>query len=386
MKKISICLFAVLIAGILSSCEKDKDPAPDPIAPILKSVIFPNSNDVMPGRPATIRGKGFDPADKVFIEDDKGITTVEVVSVTDEQMVIMIPRDAGGTYAVTIERAGKQSTLDGELIVPFVIVLENVVMPANAFQAGASVNIEGQGFESGDMIQLTASFYPENKVINIATTASATGISFQIPAGAYGINNVVVTRGAERKTILGTLGIQVNVGDEVGGGVVYYADNTKLHGYIANKTNSGGPTEPFGPAVALSLAGGTSKDLGAGKTNTNKLVTKMVGWRGSFSTWANRKAAFELCDELSVTVNGDVYSDWFLPSRQELIELFKVKDMLALHGAAVPPNNYWSSSEGDGDAAGWSAFYVNFYESVNVVSANVDKEGWVIGVRAIRSF
>ncbi len=52
----------------------------------------------------------------------------------------------------------------------------------------------------------------------------------------------------------------------------------------------------------------------------------------------------------------------------------------------MPPNNYWSSSEGDGDAAGWSAFYVNFYEATQIVSGNSDKEGWQIGVRAIRAF
>ena len=386
MKKLTICLIAIFITGIFSSCDKDNDPAPTPIAPILKNVLFPNANDVMPGRPATIRGKGFDPSDKVFIEDDKGITPVELISVNDENMVIMIPKEAGGTYIVTIERAGKQTTLDGELVVPFVIVLEDVVMPTTPFLAGATVNIDGKGFEAGDKIQLTASFYPEGKVIEVAANANATGLSFTVPATAYGINNLIVTRGPERKTILGTIGIQVNPGDEVGGGVVYYTDNSKLHGYIANKTNTGSPTEPYGPAVAQSLAAGTSKDLGAGKTNTNKLVAKMVGWRGSFATWANRKAAFELCDELSVTVNGDTYTDWFLPSQQELVELFKAHPVLAAHGASLPPNNYWTSSEGDGDAAGWSAWYVNFYESVNLVSWNVDKEGWLIGVRAVRSF
>lgn len=386
MKKIMIFLVAVLLTGFLQSCEKDDDPVPVPIAPVLKNVLFPNSNDVMPGRPATIRGKGFDPSDKVFIEDDNGITPVELISVSDENMVIMVPKEAGGTYVVTIERAGKQTTLDGELVVPFVIVLEDVVLPSTSFPHGATVNIAGKGFEAGDKIQLTAGFYPDGKVIEVSANADAAGLSFTVPSNAYGINNLIVTRGAVRKTILGTLGIQANPGDEVGGGVVYYTDNSKLHGFIANKTNTGSPTEPFGPAVAQNLAGGTSKDLGAGKTNTSKLVTKMVGWRGSFANWANKKAAFELCDELSVTVDGDTYTDWFLPSQQELVELFKAQSVLAAHGASLPPNNYWSSTEGDGNTVGWSAFYVNFYETVNLVSWSVDKEGWLIGVRAVRSF
>lgn len=386
MKKIAICLFAVCLAGAMTSCKKDEAPAPVPIAPILKNVIFPNENDVMPGRAATIRGKGFDVSDKVFMEDDNAMTPVEVLNVTDESITIMVPRDAGGSYTVTIERAGKQTTLDGELKVPFVIVLENVVMPSSSFAAGATVNIQGEGFEAGDMIQLTATFYPANKVISVPVTLTPQGISFQLPADAYGINTVIVTRGTQRKTILGTIGILVNVGDEVGGGVVYYTEANKLHGYIVNMANTGTAQEQFGPSVALSLSAGTSKDLGSGKNNTNKLVAKMVSFRQSFSNWNNKKTAAELCDELSVTVNGDTYTDWFLPSQQELIELFKAKDMLWSHNAGMPANNYWSSSEGDGDAAGWSAYYVNFYESVNIVTGNSDKEGWKIGVRAIRSF
>ncbi|QEC42008.1 IPT/TIG domain-containing protein [Pseudobacter ginsenosidimutans] len=386
MKKITICLIGVLLAAVFSSCEKDDDPAPVPIAPILKKVIFPGENDVMPGRPATIRGLGFDPSDKVFIEDEQKMTEVQLLSVTDEAMVIMVPADAGGVYTVTIERAGKQTTLDGELKVPFVIVLEDLVMPAMPFAAGATVSIGAEGFEAGDMIQLTAPFYPANKVISIPTSVTPEGISFQLPADAYGANTVIATRGTQRKTILGTIGIQVSVGDEVGGGVVYYTDNNKLHGYIVNKSNTGTPTQQFGPSAAIAYAAGTSKDLGAGKTNTSKLVAKMISFRQNFSNWNGKKTAAELCDELSVTVNGDVYDDWFLPSQQELIEMFRVKSMLGTHGASVPANNYWSSSEGDGDAAGWSAFYVNFYEATQIVSGNSDKEGWQIGIRAIRAF
>lgn len=386
MKKIAIFLTGVLFAAVFSSCEKDDDPAPVPISPIVKKVIFPGENDVMPGRAATIRGVGFDPSDKVFIEDDNGIAQVQLLKVTDESMDIMIPANAGGTYVVTIERAGKQTTLDGELKVPFVIVLDNLVMPANPFAAGATVNIGGEGFETGDLIQLTSTSYPENKVISIPVTITADGISFQLPADAYGVNTVIAARGTQRKTILGTIGVQVSIGDEVGGGVVYYTDNSRLHGYIVSKTNIGTPTQQFGPAAALSYAAGTSKDLGSGKTNTTKLVNKMISFRQNFSNWNAKKTAAELCDELSVTTNGDIYADWYLPSQQELIELFKVKAMLGTHGASIPANNYWSSSEGDGDAAGWSAFYVNFYEATNVVSGNSDKEGWQIGVRAIRSF
>ncbi len=111
---------------------------------------------------------------------------------------------------------------------------------------------------------------------------------------------------------------------------MYYTDNNKLHGYIVNKTNTGTRHTTIW-SISCPLAGraGTSKDLGGGKTNTSKLVAKMTGFRQSFSNWNGKKTAAELCDDLSITVSGDTYNDWYLPSQQELIELFKVKSMLA---------------------------------------------------------
>ncbi len=93
---------------------------------------------------------------------------------------------------------------------PFVIVIEDLVMPSNPFPAGATVTIGGEGFEAGDIIQLTAPFYPANKVISIPTTVTLDGISFQLPADAYGVNTVIAAGGAQRKTILGNIGIQVS--------------------------------------------------------------------------------------------------------------------------------------------------------------------------------
>jgi len=385
MKKLFTYLLLFAILGSSVSCSKNAAEIPVPIAPIIQAVVFPNENDAMPGKIATLRGKGFANGDKVTIENAMGVITVEVTKVTNDYLQFIVPKDAGGVYVVNIERAGKQTTLDGELSVPFVIPLDDVVMPAVNFQSGSEVSIAGKGFENGDVIQLTASFYPQDKVISINGVANETGITFTLPEGCYGVNNVIVTR-ANRKTSLGTINIAVNVGDVIGGGVVFWADAAKIHGLIVNKTNTGTPIEQFGPGVALSGAAGTSKAIGAGKDNTAKLLIKLAAFRQGNDSWNSKKTAAELCNDLVVTTGSDTYTDWFLPSQEELIEIFKKKDLLQSKGAGIPANNYWSSSEGDGDAAGWSAYYVNFYESVNIVSGNSDKEGWKIGVRAVRTF
>ncbi len=379
MKK-AFYLFAILIACICG-CSKNNHTEPNPISPILKEIVFPS--DVIPGKETTIRGKGFSKDDKIFIEDDKGILEVVVTEATNDYIKFLVPVEVAGLYVVTVERAGKQTTLDGELFVPFVVVLDNVIMPATNVQQSTTVNIQGEGFLDGDVIQLTAPFYPVNK--NIPVTITPDGMSFVLPEGAYGVNTVTIVRG-ERRTQLGTIGIEVNIGDELGGGIIYYIESDKVHGFIVNKTNTGTPQEQFGPGVALSGAAGTSKSRGSGKGNTTKLIDKINTFRQGNNSWNNKKSAAEMCKELSITVGDNTYADWFLPSQEELIEIFKVKNMLWDKGAGMPANNYWSSSEGDGDAAGWSAYYVNFYEAENIVSENSDKEGWKIGIRAIRSF
>jgi len=387
MKKMrNYLLFMVVMGiGLWTACSKEEKSEPIPIAPIIKEVSFPNVNNALPGKEAIIRGKGFAQGDLVYMENADGMTTVAVTEVTNDYLKILLPKEAGGEYAVTIERAGLQTTLDGQLKVPFVIALDDVVMPEQSFQRGATVNIAGKGFETGDQVELTADFYPQQQVMTLNVVLTAEGISFVLPDDAYGINTVAVIR-PDRKTVLGTIRIEAAVGDAIGGGIVFWVDDSKVHGYIANKENTGSPTEKFGPSVALSGAAGTSKAMGTGKSNTEKLLAKMLSFRQNNTSWQGKKSAAEQCDELVVTDGNKRYDDWFLPSQEELIAVFKVKSLLAEKGAAMPANNYWSSSEGDGDAAGWSAYYVNFYEAENIVSGNSDKEGWQIGIRAIRSF
>jgi len=370
---------------VMVACEKETTPKPEPIAPILKEIIIPSQSEVMPGQDVVIRGKGFSKADRLYLENIEGSFEATVKEVTDDFIRFALPADAGGNYKIKVERAEKTTVLDGELIVPFVVVLEDVELPGESVARLAEVNIKGKGFEQGDVIELSAGFYPQGKVFEIIGEVIGEEIRFALPEGVYGENEVAVVRG-NRRTNLGKIGVAVHVGDELGGGVVFWTDQSGIHGLICNKTNIGTPTEPFGPGVVLTQAAGTTRTLGQGRTNTERLLTHISAFRQNNTSWDDKKTAAEWCDQLKVTVGNDVYEDWFLPSLDELIELFNVKGLLAQKGAAMPANNYWTSTEGDGDAAGWSAYYVNFYEATNLVYGYVDKEGWKIGIRAIRSF
>src|SRR5690554_3902398 len=89
-------LVSIWVASILVSCGKDELKKPVPIAPILKEISFPNENDAVPGKDATIRGKGFSKEDKVFLQGASEEIEVEVAEVTNNEIKVLLPREAGG--------------------------------------------------------------------------------------------------------------------------------------------------------------------------------------------------------------------------------------------------------------------------------------------------
>lgn len=388
MKHLFKTLLLPVVAGIILvcfACEDDDKHVAVPIAPILKEVKFPAENDIIPGQEAKITGLGFSKEDKMYLTMTE-TTEVEVVEVTNSYLKFVVPKEAGGEYTVTIERSGLKTTLGGMLKVPMVVPLTDVELPTGNIQQKGDVYIVGKGFENGDIARLYASFYPQGKEYDIPLTLASDGAKFTLPEGLYGVNNIVIVR-ADRRTNIGSITIETNVGDVLGGGIVFWVDASKAHGLIANKAAIGTATEQFGPEVAPENASGTSEAMGSGAQNTANIVNKMAQLRrdNDWPEWREVKIAAELCAELSVTDGESTYADWFLPAREELIELFKVKAMLAEKGATIPPNNYWTSSEPAGNA-GWAAYYVNFYEATNVVSEFVSKAGWKIGVLPVRAY
>ena len=109
--------------------------------------------------------------------------------------------------------------------------------------------------------------------------------------------------------------------------------------------------------------GGTETGIGTGQSNTTIIVT----WMNTYSV--TDKAA-QLCDALTV---GD-YSDWFLPSKDELNQMYV---NLHLYGVGGFDDYYWSSSEGsaykvwaqDFDSGHQSDIYFYSFPRVRAVRA-----------------
>jgi len=133
----------------------------------------------------------------------------------------------------------------------------------------------------------------------------------------------------------GTLktGARLSVGDTFGGGIVYYilaagdiGYNANLqHGLIAAAADAASTSYSWDPNLP-SLTGAHGTAIGTGYQNTLDIIAQ-----DSTSTIIARQVR-------NMTLNG--YTDWYLPSKDELTQAYKVKSIIGLTASS-----YASSTE-----------------------------------------
>ncbi len=260
--------------------------------------------------------------------DAKDITTVTGFDITVGNQTVS--SSTGSTFPVTINNAGLTAGTDYELSIE----------KGGATVAAVTINNDG--------------------LVSIAATIVA-GDAGTYTVKATGIGNY---RAVKQTNFLLTVEVVYSVGDTgpAGGKIFYENANYVTDGwrYLEAAPSDLSVTYKWGD-TATSVT--TGKAIGTGKSNTAAIVEALDG-AGFTEDYAAKACA---------DYSSGGKDDWFLPSKDELNELYKQKNTVG-----VASNIYWSSSEYSADYA-WLQNFNNGDQDFSY--RNYDRR-----VRAVRAF
>lgn len=275
----------------------------------------------------------------------------------------------GTAYGTTRTFTTLSATLPtGVVTTPISSITQNTASSGGTISndGGATIITKGVCWSSSTSSPTISNSTTNNGSGTSSFTSSLSGLTANTTyyLRAYATNSLGTTYGNTLSFI--TAVSNLIVGQSYQGGTIAYifvpGDNGyvtgQTHGLIATTSNqsTGAQWGCSGTSIA-----GTSTALGTGAANTTAIVN---GCSSSISAAA-------LCNNL--TSGG--YTDWYLPSREELNKLYINKTSIGAFSNA----SYWSSSQ----AGSTTAYSINFSTGAGISTSTKTNSMYV---RAIRKF
>lgn len=154
------------------------------------------------------------------------------------------------------------------------------------------------------------------------------------------------------------------IGQTYAGGIIFYLDNTNLHGFVCAPTDQSTASVWWNGAF-ISVAGAYGSSIGTGKANTEAIVAAQGP--GNY--------AAKICNDL--VLNG--FSDWFLPSHSESFYMYTNLQLMRSIGNFAN-SIYWTSTEATASLA-----YSQYGNDGYLPTGGYYKNS-AYNVRAIRAF
>ncbi|RDY61970.1 DUF1566 domain-containing protein [Flagellimonas nanhaiensis] len=337
---------------------------------------------------------------------------------TDGQVVGTMQANGSGTFSFSITSQTPQGSLaidssTGELTVvdPNLFDFEtNPVITATILvddgvetaTASATVNLNDVDEVTAQNTNMDIDENPSNGAI--VGTLQATGsnltytITFQNPAGAFNIDqstgelsvadetlfdfetnpNMLATISVDNgiQTVSANAIVALNDVNELGeykyGGVIFWIDPTSNNseGLVCDVVDQS--TGGTWGCTTVDITGAQGIAIGSGEANTAAILA-------SGCTVSSSAA------EMVASLDYNGFDDWFLPSRDELNEMFLnvgiINATAIANGGTNLNSAYWSSSQSSATEA-WEVLYV---DGVGIYEFALGKGSW-LNVRAVRSF
>jgi hypothetical protein len=296
--------------------------------------------------------------DLVFTLKIKGTGYVKKPQITIQQGNVIINQYGEYNFGAVLPGETKDVTFTigntGEVNLSFVTVNGNRINifddTDNAFsviQQPSAAMIIAPGNTTTFILRFSPSVLGNNYIANveIETNSKDTVFSFWI-------------RGSCGQTVY-------QIGDTgPAGGIIFYDAGSVINGWRYLEAALIDFTAQWQINTSWSTSvGDTGFSIGSGKENTQIIVA-----------YLNSRGQTGMAAQLCANMNVNGFNDWFLPSVDELNEMYKRKTILGMSG-----DYYWSSTEYDYEWAYSQDFYDGelFYD---------DEKYWVQSVRAIRAF
>jgi len=314
----------------------------------------------------------------------KGFSQQAVLTSSGEKVILSLTGDAGTLTGTTLKATVLASSLTS------VGTLTSLTV-SNTLTTNSGINNTGTIINNGKLIVGASSAASASAVLE----ASSTTQGFLPPRMSYEQRNNITSKiaglvlwcsdcgangelqvynGSEWTNMIGGTAKALSsytIGQAALGGIIFYIDGTGEHGLIAATSDQS--TEIKWSLLSnppFPITGATATAIGTGLANTNTIIDIQGGTPTSYAAGLAR------------AYRGGGFDDWYLPSKDELNQLYLNK---AVVGGFNDGSNYWSSSENGSFPAWLQIFNLPSDTSRNGEQISNGKD-YALGVRAIRSF